>query len=275
MSNCTSPLGTGTRIWASVERYDPEEGHGVLVPGDGLPGMVCRRPALAAVGLETLLAGATVECEAVEGEHGLEVSRIHAVHFSMASPGAASPERAVSGAPASPVPGGDGSARRVRGAVKWFMPAKGYGFLEPDDGSADVFCHLGVVQASGHETLPQGAVVECEIVRAERGPQASRILSVGPPAPGAVHARPRRDAPVPRANGAAPAEIMETPGTVKFYDPVRGFGFVAPDGGGPDVFVHASVLEHCGMADPVPGQRVYVRAENAPRGLQATSVQPL
>ena len=270
MSNYTSPLGTGTRIRASVERYDPAEGHGVLVPGDGSPGMVCRRPALAAAGLETLLVGATVECEAVEGEDGLEVSRIHAVRFSMASP-----DRAVSGAPASPVPGGDGSARRVRGTVKWFMPAKGYGFLEPDDGSADVFCHLGVVQASGHETLPQGAVVECEIVQAERGPQASRILSVGPPAPGAVHARPRRDAPVPRANGAAPAEVVETPGTVKFYDPVRGFGFVAPDGGGPDVFVHASILERCGMTDPVPGQRVYVRAENAPRGLQARNVEPL
>ena len=232
MRNYTSPPGAGRRIRASVERYDPEEGHGVLVPGDGSPGIHCRRPALAAAGLDILLVGARVDCEVVEGEHGWEVWRIHAVDFSTASPGTASPVRAPAGACASPAPGADASGRRVRGTVKWFMPAKGYGFLEPEDGSADVFCHLGVVRMCGRETLPQGAVVECEIVQAERGPQASRILSVEAPAPGAVHARARRDAPDHRADGASTAEVMETAGTVKFYDPVRGFGFVAPDGGG-------------------------------------------
>lgn len=275
MKNYTSPPGTRTRIVATVERYDSEEGHGFLAPGDGSPGILCRKPALAAVGLDTLLVGTKVECEVVEGEHGVEVSRIHAVDFSAPPPGAASLDRVPAGKPASPAPDAEASARRLRGTVKWFIPAKGYGFLEPLDGSADVFCHLSVVQMSGHETLPQGAVVECEIVEVERGLQASRILSVEPPAPGAVHSQPRRDAPDYSANGAAPVDVIEIFGTVKFYNPVRGFGFVAPDGGGRDVFVHSSVLGRSGMAGLVPGQRVLVRAESVQRGPQARSIEPL
>ena len=155
----------------------------------------------------------------------------------------------------------DPSGRRVRGIVKWFQPDKGYGFLEPEDGAADVFCHLSVVQASGHETLPQSAVVVCEAVEGVRGLQASRILSVGPPVSGPVAAR--------------PAEIVDLPGTVKFYNPVRGFGFVSPDRGGPEVFVHARVLERSGMDDLLPGKRVLVRAESVPRGLAAADIEPL
>ena len=58
-------------------------------------------------------------------------------------------------------------ARPVRALFKWFLPSKGYDFLELEDGSADLFCHLTVVEASGHDTLPQGAAVTCEVVRVE------------------------------------------------------------------------------------------------------------
>ncbi|MDE0174391.1 MAG: cold shock domain-containing protein [Defluviicoccus sp.] len=68
---------------------------------------------------------------------------------------------------------------------------------------------------------------------------------------------------------------MGLPGTVKFYNPVRGFGFVSPDGGGPEVFVHASVLERRGWAHLLSGQRVLVRAESTVRGLAATDIGPL
>ena len=63
--------------------------------------------------------------------------------------------------------------------------------------------------------------------------------------------------------------------TVKFFDPARGFGFVMPDGGGAEVFVHSSVLFRSGMTDLLPGQRVVVRAERAARGLQARGIEPL
>ena len=80
--------------------------------------------------------------------------------------------------------------------------------------------------------------------------------------------------PAPQA-GAQPPADLELPGTVKFYDPVRGFGFVVPDAGGREVFVHASVLLRSGLADLQQGQRVLVRAESVPRGLHATEIEPI
>ena len=71
-----------------------------------------------------------------------------------------------------------------------------------------------------------------------------------------------------------PADI-ELPGTVKFFDPALRFGFVVPDRGGREVFVHSSELFPSGMTDLEPEQRVFVRAESVPRGLQATEIEPL
>ena len=73
--------------------------------------------------------------------------------------------------------------------------------------------------------------------------------------------------------GAPTSAAVELPATVKFFDPARGFGFVIPDTGGREVFVHSSVLFRSGMTDLAPGQRVFVRAESAPRGLQATEIE--
>ena len=278
-----SGSGSGMRLSATVKRYDPAKGYGLLAPVDGPPDIICRGSALAAVGLDTLLAGATVSCEAVQGRRGPEVSRILAVDFSTASPGAATPApAAVDGR--TPVAPGAGQAspaagdRTVRALVKWFHPGKGYGFLEPEDGSDDVFCHLTAVQASGRDTLPRGATVTCEIVVGDRSPQVSRILSVAPPPDEPAPADRGRAVdtrfPGPNAEAALPADGA-LPGTVKFFDPARGFGFVTPDEGSREVFVHSSVLFRSGMTGLAPGQRVLVRAESAPRGLQATDIEPL
>ena len=279
----TNPYSNpGARISATVKWYSPAKAYGFLVPEDGSPDIYCRDSALAAVGLDTLLAGATIDCEAVQGIRGPEVSRILAVDFSTASPRTASFARTpgngrMADGPAVGQAGPAEAGRRVTALVKWFMPMKGYGFLEPDDGSPDVFCHISAVEASGRDTLPQGGVVTCEIVPGDRGPQVSRILSVEPPAAGHDHADrgqpfdPRY--PGPQADALPPAD-MEFPGTVKFFDPARGFGFVVPDAGGREVFVHSSVLFRSGMTDLEPGQRVFVRAESVPRGLQATEIEP-
>ena len=279
----TDPISEpGARISATVKWYDAAKRHGVLDPGDGSAEVFCSGAALHAVGMEVLLAGAAVTCETAQGRFGPEVSRILAVDFSEAAPreapfarapgNGAMAERGAPRAAAAP-------DRTVRGIVKWFMPSKGYGFIEPEDGTADLFCHMTAVQASGHETLPQGAVVTCEIVQGDRGPQVSRLLSMEPPAFGAGPAdrdRPRYEPRDRFRHGDAPAgPVMELPGTVKFYDPIRGFGFVVPDDGGREVFVHSSVLQRSGMADLAPGQRVFVRAESVPRGLQARDIEPI
>ena len=293
----------GMRVSATVKWYDPGKGYGFLVPADGSPDLFCRAQALTAVGLDMLLSGAAVVCETAPGLRGPEVSRILSIDFSTAAPRMASPVRTpVNGrAGAGPGVGPAGPAASgspVRAFVKWFHPVKGYGFLEREDGAADLFCHLGPVRASGHETLPEGAVVTCETVQGDRGPQVSRILSVEPPAagpacpglrsggpaepvgsPGAGDGEELRPvagvrSPDPQTGGAS-SPVMELTGTVKFFDPARGFGFVVPDDGGPEVFVHASTLFQSGMTDLEPGQRVIVSAESVPRGLQATRIEPL
>lgn len=282
MTYPVSGFDDGTHISTTVKWYDPAKGYGFLVPDDGSPDIYCRAPALAAVGLETLLGGAAVACETAPGLRGPEVSRIVAVDFSATAPRRASfanargNGRMATGA--SEVEAGPAaSGRTIRAIVKWFHPVKGYGFLEPEDGSADVFCHLTVARASGHDTLPQGAAVNCEIVQGDRGAQVSRILSVEPATgPGPADRSQPFDAWHPDPQGAAPASsVTELPGTVKFFDPARGFGFVVPDDGVREVFVHSSVLFRSGMTDLAPGQRVFVRAESVPRGLQATDIEPL
>ena len=62
---------------------------------------------------------------------------------------------------------------------------------------------------------------------------------------------------------------------VKRFDPAKGFGFVVPEGGGAEAFEHAGALFRSGMTGPVPGQRVFIRAESVPRGQQVTAVEPL
>ena len=280
-----SSPGAGVRVSATVKWYNSANAYGFLVPEDGSPDIYCRASALDAVGLDTLLAGATVDCETVQGRRGPEVSRILAVDFSTASPRTASTVRGAGAGRTADGPGlGQADAaetdrgRRITALVKWFTPMKGYGFLQPEDGSPDVFCHLSAVEASGRDTLPEGGVVTCEIVAGDRGPQVSRILSVEPPATGDGPAErsPSLDSAHPGPQADAPTSAgAELPATVDFFDPMRGFGVVVPDSGDGEVFVHASVLFRSGMTDLAPGQRVFVRAERAPRGLQATEIGPL
>ena len=117
----------------------------------------------------------------------------------------------------------------------------------------------------------------CEIVQSDRGPQVSRILSAEPaPGSGPAGCGQPFDTRYPGPQAAAPASsVTEVPGTVKFFDRTRGFGFVVPDDDGREVQVHSSVLFRSGMTDLAPGQRVLVRTEGVPRGLQATDIEPL
>ena len=282
MKDWDSETARGARISATVKWYDPAKGYGFLEPPDDSPDdspdIFCRKPALVAVGLDVLLSGATVDCETMQGHRGPEVSRIRAVDFSTASPNPAAgngsrAERPGPAQAAAPV-----SSRRIRALVKWFTPDKGYGFLEPEDGSADVFCHVKDLHAAGHETLPEGAAVTCEVVPGDKGPQVSRILDIDVPAArrdGAINGRPGRG-PRQGRHDAGPGEVpLEVQGTVKFYDTARGYGFIVPDGGGREVFVHASVLIPSGLGDLQSGQRLRVRAEEVPRGLQATEIEPI
>ncbi len=64
------------------------------------------------------------------------------------------------------------------GTVKWFNPAKGYGFIEPEDGSKDAFVHISVVERAGLTSLREGQKVEYELVPGDKGKSAAENLAV-------------------------------------------------------------------------------------------------
>ena len=278
MQEVGSGSAPGAAVVATVKWFNPVKGFGFLTPGDGSPDVFCHISAVSRAGYDTLPEGATVTCEVEQGRQGLQVWQIHAVDTSTAT---ASPVR--SGGPPrgeyghghgdrSPAPG-----RRVVAMVKWFVPAKGFGFLVPDDGSPDVFCHASVVRDAGYDTLPQGATVTCEVVQGQRGPMVSSIVAVDAStamAEPAGHVEPdrgRRERRWDRGQPAGPAE--ERSGLVKFYNATKGYGFVVPDDGGPDVFLPGVVLDRVGLGGLEAGQRVNVMVEQGARGPQARDIE--
>ena len=169
----------GAAVVATVKWFNPVKGFGFLTPADGSPDIFCHVSSVSRAGFDTLPEGATVTCEIEQGRQGMQVWQIHAVDTSTA---AAGPTR--SGRPPRGDYGhlhgerGPASGRRVVAMVKWFNPAKGFGFLVPDDGSPDVFCHASAVQDAGFDTLLEGATVTCEVAEGGRGPAVSSIVGV-------------------------------------------------------------------------------------------------
>lgn len=65
------------------------------------------------------------------------------------------------------------------GTVKWFNDAKGFGFISPDDGSKDIFCHHTAIQSQGFRSLAEGQKVEFDVEQGQKGPQAANVRPIG------------------------------------------------------------------------------------------------
>lgn len=151
------------------------------------------------------------------------------------------------------------------GVVKFFNGAKGFGFIAPDDGGADIFVHVSAVERSGLGGLNEGDTVNFEIEADRRsGKPAAIDLQVTGSSP---VSRPPRAAGPPRTferrggdgagRGPAPREAMGAgSGVVKWFNPTKGFGFIQPNGGGQDVFVHISAVERAGLSSLAEGQTI-------------------
>jgi CspA family cold shock protein len=162
----------------------------------------------------------------------------------------------------------------VDAIVKWFNPEKGFGFAEVSDGSGDAFLHIKAVQALGLETVAPGAKLSVLVGQGQKGRQITRILSVDD---SAAPSPPLRQAPAgghSSRSGSAPdlSTAVEMLGTVKWFTPEKGMGFVEVDGGGKDVFVHISVVERAQLTSLTEGQRVAMRVVETQKGRQAVSI---
>jgi CspA family cold shock protein len=166
----------------------------------------------------------------------------------------------------------------VDATVKWFNGDKGFGFVELSDGTGDAFLHVAVLQAAGRQSVQPGAKMRVATAQGPKGRQVARVIDVDEST--AVESAPRRDRP-PRGDGGPGrgrdmtrdlSNAVEMTGTVKWFNSDKGFGFIAPDSGGKDVFVHISVLGRSGLANLAEGQQVSMRVVETPKGREAVSV---
>ena len=152
----------------------------------------------------------------------------------------------------------------ANGVVKWFNPAKGFGFIQPEDGGQDVFVHIAAVERSGLSGLNEGDQVAYELEEDRRSGKTSagqlRVTGHGPAPAGCGRGAPRpsRGFDSPRGGGGGFSSGTGESGTgvVKWFNTTKGFGFIQPDNGGGDVFVHISAVERAGLRGLNEGQQV-------------------
>ena len=159
--------------------------------------------------------------------------------------------------------------RQVDAKVKWFNATKGFGFVTPADGTQDAFLPIGTLRKAGYEDVREGTSLVCEIGSGAKGPLVLAVLdvdsstAVSPSSAGGGYA----SAP---AASRKPASSLD--GSVKWFEPQKGFGFISPDGGGKDIFIHITALRRSGLSALEPGTRVRVDVVEGKKGLEADLV---
>ena len=161
--------------------------------------------------------------------------------------------------------GGGGGARggmpaqvigQGTGVVKFFNAQKGFGFIQRDDGGEDVFVHISSVERAGLEGLAEGQQLSFNLVDRGGKVSASDLEVVGD----VIEVAKRPEAPQRELTGE------KATGTVKFFNAMKGFGFITRDDGQPDAFVHISAMERSGIRELNEGDRLEFDIEVDRRG---------
>jgi CspA family cold shock protein len=167
--------------------------------------------------------------------------------------------------------GASASGPDTEARVKWFNPDKGFGFVEMTDGSGEAFLHIRQVEAAGYSALESGTTLVIKVGTGQKGPQVQEIVSVDtstaepePPRGARPPRPPRAGGPGPSGGFSRPSSPRpvsgppEVPATVKWFDSVKGYGFVSVEGESKDLFLHISVVERAGLSQLDQGQAVRV-----------------
>jgi CspA family cold shock protein len=157
----------------------------------------------------------------------------------------------------------------LAGVIKWFDVSKGFGFIVPDNGMPDILLHVTCLRRDGYQTAYEGARVVVEVSQRQKGLQAFRVVSMDEST--ALHPA---QMPPPRTHVTVTATSGLERAQVKWFNRLRGFGFLTRGEGTEDIFVHMETLRRYGLAELRPGQTVLVRFGPGAKGLMAAEVHP-
>ncbi len=149
----------------------------------------------------------------------------------------------------------------VKMHLKWFNGTKGFGFLVPDEGNFDAFLHITTLQKAGLHSIGEGAILMCKVFNSNKGHQVREIIEV-----------------LDQGTMSTMPEIDEETGTVtmgglvKWYKPEKGFGFIIPDDGMKDIFIHKTLLDKLEVEQLEAGQRVKVTLKFVDKGREAVDL---
>ncbi len=157
------------------------------------------------------------------------------------------------------MPSNEPESAPVKSRLKWFNSTKGFGFVVPEEDPCDAFIHITTLQDAGIHELGEEALIMCSIVK---GPKGALVTSVTE-----LVEQGQNPEPISyRLPGEEGEDLHVMEGTVKWYKPDKGFGFIIPEDGQKDVFVHKTCLDKHSLPILIPGQKVKMTVRTVAKG---------